>query len=92
MLLCRVIYLLGVQLLRVLSRMSGALLDYGWVTFGHQSMYHIQRCYWDMQGRWRLWARDLQVFAVVGESRLVLLSLRGVSAWGTRAAGGRMGV
>ena len=81
MLLCRVIHLLGAQLPRVLSRVSGALLDYGWVTFGRQSMCLIQRCYWDMQGRWRLWAQDLQVIAVVGESRLVLLFLGGVLTW-----------
>ena len=58
--------------------------------------------YWNLHVRRRLWAQDLQVVAdVVGipislhseqESRLVLSLLGGVVAWGTRAAGRRMGI
>ena len=58
--------------------------------------------YWNLHVRRRLWAQDLQVVAdVVGipisihseqESRLVLSFLGGVVAWGTRAAGRRMGI
>ena len=43
MLLCRVIHPLGVQVLRVLSLVTGALLDYGWVIFGHRSMCALFR-------------------------------------------------
>ena len=38
-----------------------------------------------------MWAQDLQVTADVGEPRVVLLFLGGVSAWGARAAGRRKG-
>ena len=58
--------------------------------------------YWNLHVRRRLWAQDLQVVAdVVGipislhseqESRLVLSFLGGIMAWGTRAAGRRMGI
>ena len=58
--------------------------------------------YWNLHVRRRLWAQDLQVVAdMVGipisihseqESRLVLSFLGGVVAWGTRAAGRRLGI
>ena len=61
MLLCRVIHPLGVQLLRVLSLVSGALLDHAWVIFGQQSLWClIQRCYWNLHVRGTLWQQDLQ--------------------------------
>ena len=61
MLLCRVIHPLGVQLLRVMSLVSSALLDYAWVIFGQQSLWClIQRCYWNLHVRGTLWQQDLQ--------------------------------
>ena len=61
MLLCRVIHLLGAQLLWVLSLVSDALLDYAWVFSGQKNLWClIQRCYWRLHVRGSLWLQGLQ--------------------------------
>ena len=61
MLLCRVIHPLGDQVLRVLSLVSGALLDYGCVFSGQKNLWClIRRCYWNLHVRGTLWQQDLQ--------------------------------
>ena len=61
MLLCRVIHLLGAQLLWAMSLVSGALLDYAWVISGQENLWCLlQRCYWSLQVRGSFWLQGLQ--------------------------------
>ena len=93
MLLCRVIHLLGAQLLWAMSLVSGALLDYAWVISGQENLWCLlQRCYWSLQVRGSFWLGRACLAALHSVGCLAALHSGGFAlGWGPVARGGFRG-